>query len=601
MNHYDAPLRDMKFVINELAGLDAVASLPGYEDADVETVDAILAEAARFSSEVIAPINQAGDMHGCRLVDGCVSTPPGVQHAYREFVAAGWNGLRFPREYGGQGLPSLVAGPVFEMFAAANMGFSLCPILTGGAIEALLLCGSDSQKETYLRPLIEGRWTGTMNLTEPQAGSDLGAVRTRAVPDGDCFRLFGQKIFITHGEHDLAENIVHLVLARMPGAPDGIKGISLFLVPKFLVNDDGSLGARNDVRCIALEHKLGIHSSPTAVMGYGDRDGATGYLVGEANRGIEYMFIMMNEARYAVGLQGVGIAERAYQQALSYARERIQSKDAAAPKGNAVPIIRHPDVRRMLMTMKALTEANRALAYVIAAANDDAHRSPDPATRTRARAFVEFMTPVNKGWATEAAIEVTHLAVQVHGGMGFIEETGVAQYLRDARITTLYEGTTGIQANDLVGRKTARDEGAAAKAVAAAIRADIDKLSQHDEPRAMAIGWRLRQAVEAFETCIDWIVATFAHDPKAVLAGAVPFLKLTGLVCGGWQMARAAAVALRRLNDSDIDNDNEASFLRDKLNTARFYADQLLVQVDGLRTIVTDGAQGVLAFDESLS
>jgi len=486
---------------------------------------------------------------------------------------------------------------VFEMFAAANMGFSLCPMLTSGAIEALLLCGSESQKETWLRPLIEGRWTGTMNLTEPQAGSDLGAVRTRAVPDGERFRLFGQKIFITHGEHDLAENIVHLVLARLANAPDGIKGISLFLVPKFLLNEDGSPGARNDVRCVSIEHKLGIHSSPTAVMAYGDRDGAIGYLVGEANRGIEYMFIMMNEARYAVGLQGVGIAERAYQQALSYAKERIQSKDAANPKGSAVPIIRHPDVRRMLLTMKALTEANRALAYVTAAASDRAHCSPDPETRLRERAFVEFMTPVNKGWATEAALEVTNLAVQVHGGMGFIEETGVAQHLRDARITTLYEGTTGIQANDLVGRKIARDGGAVARSVVAAMRTDLHELARHDDRHAMAICGRLLPAIDAFESCIDWIVATYAKAPNTVLASAVPFLKLTGLVCGGWQMARAAHVALRRLNEAGAD----APFLRSKLNTARFYADHLLVQVPGLREIAIDGAQSVLDFDESQS
>jgi alkylation response protein AidB-like acyl-CoA dehydrogenase len=590
MNHYEAPLRDIDFVLNELAGLDSVSALPGCEDASRDTVAAVLGEAARFCAEVLAPINQAGDMAGCTFSAGEVTTAPGAREAYRRFVDGGWNGLKFPHAYGGQALPRLVAGPVFEMFAAANMGFSLCPMLTSGAIEALLLCGSQSQKATWLPPLVAGRWTGTMNLTEPQAGSDLAAVRTRAEPDGEHYRLYGQKIFVTHGEHDLAENIVHLVLARLPDAPPGVKGISLFLVPKFLVADDGSLGERNDVRCVSIEHKLGIHSSPTAVMVYGERDGAIGYLIGEANRGVEYMFIMMNDARYAVGLQGIGIAERAYQQAASYANERIQCEDAADPRGGSVPIARHPDVRRMLMSMRALTEANRAVAYVVAAAGDRAHLSDDPDERSRSRAFVEFMTPIHKGWATEAAIEVTHLAVQVHGGMGFIEETGVAQHLRDARITTIYEGTTGIQANDLVGRKIARENGATAKRLIAAMRAELHALRAQDDPRTAALCRRFELAVDAFEACVDWIVATYAEHIDAVLAGAVPFLRLAGIVCGGWQMMRAARVALRKLAAGDTDS----AFLIRKLATAGFYADHLLTQVPALREIVTNATHDVL-------
>jgi 3-(methylthio)propanoyl-CoA dehydrogenase len=593
MGQYVPPLRDMNFVVKELAGLAQVAALPGFEDAGPDTVEAVLDEAAKFASQVLAPINAEGDKVGCTWSDGQVTTPPGFKEAYGRFVAGGWNGLEFPQAYGGQGLPKLVSSSVKEMVMAANLAFSLCPLLTGGAIEALLLSGSDEQKQRYLPYLIEGRWTGTMNLTEPQAGSDLGLVRTRAEPAGDGrYRLHGQKIFITYGEHDMAENIVHLVLARLPDAPEGVRGISLFLVPKFLLNDDGSLGARNDVRCVSIEHKLGIHASSTAVLSFGDRDGAIGWLIGEPNRGLEYMFIMMNEARFAVGLQGVGIAERAYQQALGYAKERVQSKDVSDPRGKSVPIIRHSDVRRMLMTMKALTEATRAVAYVTAAAIDHAHAAPDEAERSRARALAEFMVPIHKGWATEAAIEVANLAIQVHGGMGFIEETGVAQHLRDARILTIYEGTTGIQANDLIGRKIARDHGVAALAITDQMRACLAELPvDGDVATIRAI---LADAVVAFDECIEWIVANYGRDPKAVHAGAVPFLKLAGLVCGGWQMARAAALAQRKL----MAGDGDAAFLRAKLGTARFYADHLLTQTLGLHQAVMYGAPGVLALDE---
>ena len=594
MSHYAAPLRDMKFVVTELAGLAHVATLPGFEDAGPDTAEAILDEAAKFASQVLAPINAEGDRLGCTWSDGEVTTPPGSKEAYAQFVAGGWNGLEFPPQYGGQGLPKLVSSPVKEMVMGANLAFSLCPLLTGGAIEALLLSGSDEQRQRYLPHLVEGRWTGTMNLTEPQAGSDLGLVRTRAEPDGaGRYRLYGQKIFITHGEHDMAENIVHLVLARLPDAPAGVKGISLFLVPKFLLDDDGRPGARNDVRCVSIEHKLGIHGSPTAVLAFGDREGAIGWLIGEPNRGLEYMFIMMNEARFAVGLQGVGIAERAWQQALGYAKDRVQSKDVADPRGKSVTIIHHPDVRRMLMTMKALTEATRAVAYVVGAAIDTAHAANDADERARARAFVEFMIPIHKGWATESAIDVANLAIQVHGGMGFIEETGVAQHLRDARILTIYEGTTGIQANDLVGRKIARDRGATALEVAAQMRAAWADLPADDGGDIVAIRHRFADAIAAFEECVQWIAANYTSDPKAVHAGAVPFLKLAGLVSGGWQMARAAAIARRKLEAGAGD----AAFLRAKIGTARFYADHLLAQTGALRETVLHGARGVLALD----
>ena len=594
MSQYTAPLRDMHFVLTELAGLAQVACLPGFEEAGPETAEAILDEAAKLASQVLAPINAEGDTVGCTWKDGHVTTPPGCKQAYAQFVAGGWNGLTFPQQYGGQGLPKLVSSPVHEMVMSANLGFSLCPLLTGGAIEALLFRGSDAQKERYLHRMVEGSWTGTMNLTEPQAGSDLGLVRTRAVPEGDHYRVYGQKIFITHGEHDMAENIVHLVLARTPDAPEGVKGISLFVVPKFLVNDDGSLGNRNDVRCVSIEHKLGIHASPTAVLAFGDREGAIGYLIGELNRGIEYMFIMMNEARFAVGLQGIGIAERAYQHALGYAKDRIQCKDVTDPRGPSVAIINHPDVRRMLMTMKALTEATRAVAYVVAAAIDRAHAAVDETQRAQARAFVDFMVPIHKGWATEASIDVANLAIQVHGGMGFIEETGVAQHLRDARILTIYEGTTGIQANDLIGRKTARDGGTTAKAVAGQMKATLVELTGEDDDIA-TVRARLGEAIGAFEECIAWIVANYGTDAKAAHASAVPFLKLAGLVCGGWQMACAAAVAQRKLAAGEGD----AEFLRAKVGTARFFADHLLSQVAGLKHTVLQGARGVMALTEA--
>ncbi len=467
MSVYNAPLRDMKFVLNELAGLGEVAKLPGYEEATPDTVEAILEEAAKFTTGVLDPLNWTGDQEGSQWKDGAVKTPKGFKEAYRQFVEAGWNALPLEPEWGGQGLPKIVSTPVTEMVTAANMAFSLCPLLTQGAIEALLLCGSDQLKKTFLEKMVSGTWTGTMNLTEPQAGSDLALLRTKAVRSsdaklGDHYRISGQKIFITYGEHDLTENIVHLVLARTPDAPPGVKGISLFVVPKFMVKADGSLGERNTATCASIEHKLGIHASPTAVMVF---DNAVGYLVGEENRGLSYMFIMMNAARFGVGMEGVAIAERAYQRALAYAKERMQGNDLAGGS-KTVAIINHPDVRRMLMLMKSQTEAMRALAYVVAGAMDAAQRHPDKETRQQNQAFAELMIPVVKGWSTETGIDVASLGVQIHGGMGFIEETGAAQHLRDARITTIYEGTTGIQANDLVGpqdraRRRGHDQGLA--------------------------------------------------------------------------------------------------------------------------------------------
>ena len=464
MSQYRPPLAEMQFVMHELAGLDGIAGLPGYEEANSETVTAILEEAGKFAAGVLDPLNPVGDREGARWRDdGSVSTPAGFKDAYRQFCELGWNGLARDPEFGGQGMPHLVAAAVDEMWNASNMAFGLCAILTAGAIEAIELNGSDALKRTYLAKMVSGEWTGTMNLTEPQAGSDLAAIRTKAVPQGDgTYKLYGSKIFITYGEHDYTDNIVHLVLARTPDAPPGTKGISLFVVPKFLVNPDGSLGSRNDVRCVSLEHKLGIHASPTAVLAFGDHGGAVGYLVGDENRGLEYMFVMMNAARFGVGMQGVGVAERAYQRAVAYARERVQGRVAGAAKDAAATgIIGHPDVRRMLMTMRASIEAARALAYVTAAALDRAHRHPAADVRQRELVFAELMIPIVKGWSTEMAQHVASLGIQVHGGMGYIEETGAAQYLRDARITTIYEGTTGIQANDLIGRKIARDGGRA--------------------------------------------------------------------------------------------------------------------------------------------
>jgi alkylation response protein AidB-like acyl-CoA dehydrogenase len=586
MSEYVAPLKDIRFVMQELAGLDQVVALPGCEEASPDVIDAILDEAAKFAGAVLSPLNRVGDREGAKWKDTVVTTSPGFKEAYRQFVDNGWNGLGCDPEFGGQGLPKLLSTAVSEMWKAANHAFSLCPMLTQGAIEALMIAGTDTQKSSYLPNLVSGEWTGTMNLTEPSAGSDLAAVRSRAEPVGDgTFRIFGQKIFITYGEHDMTDNIVHLVLARTPNAPEGVKGISLFVVPKFMLNADGTLGERNDVFCVSIEHKLGIHGSPTAVLAFGDNGGAIGTLVGEENRGLEYMFVMMNAARFNVGLEGLGDAERAYQRAVMYAKDRVQGTEVGVRGGPKVPIIKHPDVRRMLMSMRARIEAMRALAYVTAAAQDHAHNNPDEVARKQGQAFAELMIPVVKGWSTESAIDIASLGVQVHGGMGFIEETGAAQHLRDARITTIYEGTTAIQANDLIGRKIAREKGVTIKGIIAEMRAAATLL----DGDLAGIGVRQSAAVDALERAVFWIVDNFSSDPKAAHVGAVPFLHLLGIVAGGWQMGRAAVIARAKaaLDDSD-------PFWAAKLVTTRFYADHFLTQAPGLADSVVAGAAGAL-------
>ena len=590
MGEYKAPLRDMHFVLQELAGLAEIARLPGCEEINAELVDQILEESAKFASGVLSPLNQSADKEGSRWDTGRVTTPKGFKEAYKQFIEGGWNALQAPSEYGGQGLPKIVSTPVVEMWKSANLSFSLVTMLTAGAAEALILRGTEAQKKQYLPRMIEGTWTGTMNLTEPQAGSDLALVRTKAVREGDHYRVSGQKIFITYGEHDLTDNIVHLVLARVDGAPDGVRGISMFLVPKFLVNADGSLGERNSVQCASIEHKLGIHASPTAVLVY---ENAVGYLVGEENRGLEYMFIMMNLARFAVGMEGLSISERAYQQALGYAKERVQSRDVGGG-GKAVTIIHHPDVRRMLMSMKSQIEAMRALAYVVAAAVDRSLRHPDKEERARNQAIVDLMIPIVKGWFTETGIEVASTGIQVHGGMGFIEETGAAQHLRDARITTIYEGTTGIQANDLIGRKIARDGGATAKEVIKAMRIVEAELGKAPGEDMAATREAFSAALTAAEECVSWMVITYGNDIKAAHAGAVPFLKLMGIVCGGWQLARSALVAQQRLSEGKGDK----AFYEAKVKTARFFADHVLTQAPGLRNAIVHGAAGVMALAE---
>jgi len=590
MSEYLAPLKEMRFVMQELADLYQVVSLPGCEEASPDVVDAILEEAARFSGEVLSPLNRVGDRDGAKWKDTVVTTSPGFKEAYRQFVDNGWNGLGCDPEFGGQGLPKLLSTAVSEMWKAANHAFSLCPMLTQGAIEALMIAGTDEQKAAYLPNLVSGDWTGTMNLTEPSAGSDLAAVRSRAEPVGDgTFRIFGQKIFITYGEHDMTDNIVHLVLARTPNAPEGVKGISLFVVPKFQLKADGTPGERNDVYCVSIEHKLGIHGSPTAVLAFGDHGGAIGTLVGEENRGLEYMFIMMNAARFNVGLEGLGDAERAYQRAVAYAKDRVQGTEVGVRGGPKVPIIKHPDVRRMLLSMRSRIEAMRALAYVTAAAQDNAHGNSDAAAREKARAFADLLIPVIKGWSTESAIDIASLGVQVHGGMGYIEETGAAQHLRDARITAIYEGTTAIQANDLIGRKIAREKGVTIMAVIADMRAAAAQL----DGDLAAIGARQQAAIDALEKAVSWLVANFPTDPKAAHAGAVPFLYLFGIVAGGWQMGRAAVIARSKIAAGETD-----PFWAAKLATTRFYADHFLTQATGLAESVVAGAAGALELAE---
>ena len=591
---YQAPLKDMLFVMNELADLAGVNALPGNEDATPETAEAILEENAKFVTNVIAPLSYPSDKEPSYWHDGQVTTSKGFKEAFKAFGEAGWQGVQHPVEFGGQGLPKLLATPCIEMLNAGSISFALCPLLSDGAIEALLTAGSDEQKAIYLENLVSGKWTGTMNLPEPQAGSDLAAVRTRAVPQGDgTYKVFGTKIYITYGEHDFSENIVHLVLARTPDAPAGVKGISLFIVPKFMVNADGSIGERNDAHCVSLEHKLGIKASPTAVLQFGDHGGAVGTLVGEENRGLEYMFIMMNAARFGVGLQGIGLAERAYQKAVAFAKDRVQSRDLAGSAG-PVSIIHHPDVRRMLMNMRSQTEAARALAYVGAGISDVAHSHADAEVRKASLATYEYLVPIIKGWSTEMSQDVARDGVQVHGGMGFIEETGAAQHYRDAKILTIHEGTTASQANDLVGRKTVRDGGAVAKAIIAQVRETEAQLAASGSADAKAILAQLSNGSKDLEAVVDYMVANMKSDIKGVFSGSVLYLKLAGIVLGGWKMARAAVIAQQKLDA----NDGDAAFYKAKIATARFFADHILSQSSGLRTAIVDGSAGVLALSE---
>jgi 3-(methylthio)propanoyl-CoA dehydrogenase len=585
---YQAPLKEMAFVMNQLAGLSDVCKLPAYQESELDTemTQAILEESAKFAQEVLDPLNWPADCEPGTFSGDQVFTAKGFKEAYQLFTTGGWQGVFHPQEYGGQGLPKLVATACTEMMNSANLSFSLCPLLTDGAIEALMTAASDSLKNQFLPNMISGKWTGTMNLTEPQAGSDLALVRTKAISQVDgTYQIFGTKIYITYGEHDLAENIIHLVLARTPDAPEGVKGISLFVVPKFLVNEDSTLGHRNDVHCVSIEHKLGIKASPTAVLKFGENGGAIGYLVGQENRGLEYMFIMMNAARFNVGMQGVSVSERAYQRAVQYAKDRLQSKDLAGSTG-PVAIIHHPDVKRMLLTMRAYTQATRSLAYVGAAAQDFAHGAESEEEKLWYQAFFEFLVPIIKGFSTEISVDVASLGIQVHGGMGYIEETGAAQYFRDARILPIYEGTTAIQANDLVGRKTLRDGGKVAKRIAKEIEKTEQQLALNASEAALSMLTYLTAARGSFEEVVDYVVANTKEDIKAVFGGSVTYLKLAGLTLSGWQMARGLLVA-QQLQKEDSD------FYSAKITTSLFFAEHMLTQVPGLAIAVTQGGKNI--------
>ena len=593
MSEYVAPIREMRFVLDEIADMDTLVGLEGFETLTSDLVSAILEESGRFASKELAPLNHAGDIAGARLENGVVYSADGFREAYAKFVEGGWGGVPFDPDYGGQGLPRAISTAVNEMVAAANLSFSLCPMLTHGAVDLLLHHGTEQQKQTYTRKLISGEWSGTMNLTEPQAGSDVGALKTRAVPDGDHYRITGTKIFITWGEHDMADNIIHMVLARTPDSPPGSKGISCFIVPKFLINPDGSLGERNDLRCVSLEHKLGINASPTAVMSFGDAEGAVGYLIGEKNDGMRCMFTMMNMARLDVGLEGIAVAERAYQQALAYARERVQGRPIDGSSGDRVTIIHHPDVRHMLMTMKAHTEATRALAYFTAANLDMALRHPDTERRRKCQGFVDLLTPMVKGWCADVGVDVASLGVQVHGGMGFIEETGAAQHYRDARITPIYEGTNGIQALDLVGRKLGMDGGSHVHRLIDDMRATVEELGS--APNGLSgLRDRLVSAVDALAGATDWMIETCASgDANDWAAGASDFQRMLGITTGGYLMARAALAAENRLSDGDDDK----SFLNAKIVTARFYGDYILPRAGALLGPATRGSELLFAID----
>ena len=587
---YTAPIKDMEFVINEVADLQRVASLPGNEETTPELVSAVLEEANKIASEVLAPLNRKGDLEGAVLQDGKVKMPDGWKQAYEQFVAGGWNGLTFAPDLGGQGLPWLVATAIQEMWASSNMAFGLTPLLTQAAIEAVIAHGSAEQKAAYLPKMVSGEWTGAMNLTEPQAGSDLAAVKTKAVPNGDHYLISGQKIFITYGDHELTENIIHLVLARLPDAAEGVKGISLFIAPKYILNEDGAPGKRNDVRTVSLEHKLGIHASPTCVLAWGDNGGAVGYLVGEPGQGLKYMFTMMNLARHAVGLEGLAIAERSYQQALAFARERVQGKPMDPDAGERGTIIHHPDVRRMLMTMKSQIEAMRALCYEYAAQMDIALTHKHAHVRQQTMALVELMTPIVKGWCTEVGNDLTYLGVQIHGGMGFIEETGAAQHYRDARITTIYEGTTGIQAADLVGRKVLRDSGETAQRFISLMQETLAALAVASGGKFKTIEKALARGIDSVEQGTAWTLKSVADDPRLAAAGSGHFLDLWGVVIGGWLMARSALAANAKLASGDSDKD----FYNAKISTAHFYAVQIMPQAQASADALMNGSEAVL-------
>jgi 3-(methylthio)propanoyl-CoA dehydrogenase len=590
---YRAPIRDLRFVLDELLESQALAQLPGFSDYSNEVAASILGEAARFAETVLDPLNRPGDEHGARWTPEGVVAAPGFRDAYRQFAEGGWPQLGTDPEYGGQEVPQVLVTAVQEIWASANLAFKLCPMLTHGAVHALELSGTPEQKRKFLPKMINGEWTGTMVLTEPQAGSDLAQIRTRAVPEGDHYRLFGQKIFITWGDHDCTTNIVHMVLARIEGAPAGVRGISLFIVPKVLVNDDGSLGKRNEVRAVSIEHKLGIHASPTCVLAFGDREGAVGYLVGQPNRGLEYMFIMMNAARLSVGLEGYAVGERAYQLAAEWARTRIQGKPPVSQAGGPAPIIHHPDIKRMLLVMKSTTEACRAVALYAAQQLDIAGHGVDEKQRALAQARADLLIPIVKGWCTESGNQLTGIGVQVHGGMGFIEETGAAQYVRDVRITTIYEGTTGIQSNDLIGRKIGRDGGAAMNQLIADMSRELQGL-ETSHAAASATRKAALEGVGLLKESTDALLKGLASRPDTAMAVSVPYLLLSGYVIGGWLTAKAAAIAAKSLNGAD------RTFYESKLHTARFYAQQVLPTAIALARVVQGGAESVVETDAEL-
>ena len=593
MHDYNAPLKDMRFALTEIADIAGLSELPGYEEVSPDLVDAVLEEAGKLANGVIGPLNRPGDQEGATLENGTVKSAPGFRDAYLKFVEGGWNSLPFEPDFGGQGLPWTLNAAVAEMWASSNTAFNLCPMLTVGSIEAISSHGTDQQKELYLPKLVSGEWTGTMNLTEPQAGSDVGALRTKAWRDGDRWRIEGQKIFITYGDHDYTENIIHLVLARTEGAPEGVKGISLFLVPKVLVNEDGSLGEPNDLRPVSLEHKLGIHASPTCVMEFGGNEGAVGFLIGEEFDGMACMFTMMNNARLNVGLAGLGTGERAYQQAVAYAKERVQGRDIATGE-QGVTIIHHPDVRRMLLGMKARTEAMRALIYYVASRMDISKRHGDEATRRQAKQALDLLIPITKSWCTDLGCDVAYTGVQVHGGMGFIEETGAAQHSRDARIHPIYEGTNGIQANDLMGRKVLRDGGETARTFIAHMREVLEPLGQSNDGDLVSIRGRLEASLDCLEKATDWLVETGTKDIALASAASVPYLNLWGNTTGGWLLARSAVSA----DNQRASANGDGAFLETKIKTARFFSDQLMTQASGLLETITDGGSAVMAVAE---